>query len=101
MQKSALCRSRRELSNAYLLVKFGFDTADNEPSKVWPIAAKCRSLRRYIHTQQIVHRDVKPANFLVKDDGGLCIADFGLAAAFDGQQADSFIVFREIKLTHR
>ena len=31
MQRSALCRSRRELSNAYLLAKFGFDTAENEP----------------------------------------------------------------------
>ena len=33
MQRSAFCRSRRELSNAYLLAKFGFDTAGNEPSK--------------------------------------------------------------------
>ena len=32
-----MCRSRRELSNAYLLAKFGFDTAENEPSKVCPI----------------------------------------------------------------
>ena len=31
-----MCRSRRELSNAYLLPKFGLDTAENEPSKVWP-----------------------------------------------------------------
>ena len=31
MQRSALCRSRRELSNEYLLAKFGFDTAENEP----------------------------------------------------------------------
>ena len=30
VQRSALCRSRRELSNAYFLAKFGFDTADNE-----------------------------------------------------------------------
>ena len=37
MQRGALCRSRRELSNAYLLAKFGFDTAENEPSKVCPI----------------------------------------------------------------
>ena len=37
VQSSALCRSRRELSNAYLLVKFGFCTAENEPSKVCPI----------------------------------------------------------------
>ena len=33
MQRSAFCRSRRELSNAYLLAKFGFDTAENEASK--------------------------------------------------------------------
>ena len=31
VQRSALCRSRRELSNEYLLVRFGFDTAENEP----------------------------------------------------------------------
>ena len=29
-----MCRSRRELSNAYLLAKVGFDTAENEPCKV-------------------------------------------------------------------
>ena len=28
-----MCRSRRELSNAYLLAKFGVDTAENEPAK--------------------------------------------------------------------
>ena len=33
-QRSALCRSRQGLSNAYLLAKFGFDTAENEPFKV-------------------------------------------------------------------
>ena len=37
MQRSALCRSRRELSNAYLLAKFGFDAAENEPCQVCPI----------------------------------------------------------------
>ena len=32
-------RSRRELSNEYLLPKFGFDAADNEPCKVCPLSA--------------------------------------------------------------
>ena len=55
VQRSALCRSRRELSNEYLLAKFGFDTAENEPCKVCPLSAyrsprstgtrrKCRSI---------------------------------------------------------
>ena len=35
MQRSALCRSRRELSNEYLLAKIGVDTAENEPIEVW------------------------------------------------------------------
>ena len=34
VQRSALCRSRRELSNEDLLAKFGFDTAENEPCEV-------------------------------------------------------------------
>ena len=35
MQKSALCRSRRELSNEYLLAKIGVDTAEDQLLKVW------------------------------------------------------------------
>ena len=30
-----MCRSRQELSNEYLLAKFGVDTAENEPLEVW------------------------------------------------------------------
>ena len=37
MQKSALCRSRREVSNAYFLAKIGFDTAENEPPRTSPL----------------------------------------------------------------
>ena len=47
MQRSALCRSRRELSNAYFVAKFGFDTAVNEPFKVCPLSAY-RSPRLYV-----------------------------------------------------
>ena len=36
---SALCRSRQELSNAYFVAKFGFDTAVNEPFHVCPFSA--------------------------------------------------------------
>ena len=39
VQRSASCRSRRELSNAYFLATFAFDAAEHEPCKVWPIAA--------------------------------------------------------------
>ena len=35
MQRNALCRSRRELSNEYLLARIGVDTAENEPLELW------------------------------------------------------------------
>ena len=38
VQRRALCRSRRELSNEHFLGKFGFDTAENEPCKVCPLS---------------------------------------------------------------
>ena len=40
VQRSALCRSRRELSDEYLLAKFGFDTAENEPYKDCPLEVR-------------------------------------------------------------
>ena len=42
-----MCRSRRELSNEYLLAKIGVDTAENEPLQVCPLSAY-RS-PRYMH----------------------------------------------------
>ena len=34
----ASCRSRRELSNEYLVATIGFDTAENEPCGVCPLS---------------------------------------------------------------
>ena len=55
MQRSALYRSRREVSNAYLLAKFRFDTAENEPCQVCPIEGpQGRTVRLEV---ELVHGD--------------------------------------------
>jgi serine/threonine protein kinase len=40
----------------------------------------------YAHAQHIVHRDVKPANFLITKSGRLKITDFGIAKMLDSDE---------------
>lgn len=37
----------------------------------------------YAHSQQVLHRDVKPSNLLLDRQGGIHVSDFGLATALD------------------
>lgn len=51
------------------------------PERVVSIGVAICEALGYAHRENIIHRDVKPANVLLADDGLLKVADFGIAKA--------------------
>jgi len=36
-----------------------------------------------VHNRGVVHRDIKPSNVMIRPDGAIALADFGIAVALD------------------
>jgi serine/threonine-protein kinase len=58
-----------------------------EPAQVSDVAVQVLAALEHAHGHGIVHRDVKPENVLISEDGTVKVADFGLARAY----ADSYV----------
>jgi hypothetical protein len=73
----------RDDEHAYLIselvVGARFDRTElSDEEAVRAIAAVCDALA-HAHERQVVHRDVKPSNILVSDEGEVVLTDFGIA----------------------
>jgi eukaryotic-like serine/threonine-protein kinase len=54
-----------------------------EADQVRSIVGQCALALGVAHEAKVVHRDVKPANILVREDGLVKLTDFGIARAVD------------------
>lgn len=58
------------------------------PAQALSLLRQAASGLAVLHARGIVHRDVKPENYLFRADGALVLADFGLAARLSGADSD-------------
>lgn len=54
--------------------------------KVVTIISQIGKALDYAYTRKLIHRDVKPANILIRDDGVAKLTDFGIAKALESTQ---------------
>jgi hypothetical protein len=62
------------------------------PARIIDVIVEVGRALSFAHTRGFVHRDIKPDNVLVRDDGRAVVLDFGLAKASAGDSIDAATV---------
>jgi len=66
------------------LKKFGKGQTPLPIHRALEVIVECCRALDYSHSQDIIHRDVKPANIMLSDGGAVKVLDFGIAVGLTG-----------------
>lgn len=70
-----------------ITLKARLDQGQLSLEEIVPIVNAVGAALTYAHSQDILHRDVKPSNVLLASDGQIYLADFGLARIAQGSSS--------------
>merc|ERR1719253_1204194 len=59
-------------------------------AEIWEYSRQLASALDHMHQKRIMHRDVKPANIFLAEDGSLKLGDLGLGRFFSSQTLEAF-----------
>lgn len=62
------------------------------PDKAIDLIIKILDAMQCVHNAHIIHRDIKPSNIMIRDNGTVCLLDFGVAKDADPSNGKSMTV---------
>ena len=88
--------------SVYLIWKIKRTNMKKKLNDICLIALQCLDRLEYVHSKDIIHRDIKPFNFLFgkKDQNLIYLIDFGLAKKYRSSRTGKHIKFTDLKMIY-
>lgn len=64
--------------------------------KAIDLMVKILDAMQCVHNEHIIHRDIKPSNIMIRDNGTICLLDFGVAKDVDPTNGRSLTIMGSI-----